>query len=460
MFADQPLWNNTSHFVKFIQASITQQIILEFWWDFYKTRIVVVTHNIIVSFVLWIENFGSQPLYENNTFLASIFGTKLACWSKVIGKKIAHWNNNYWNDPKELLLALFVGHNPITIDNDFHCLLSQSVRQAGIGLWNPTMAVDRLFVASQEVTEILAEKLVASIFLLQWHWDQVKASRAALQKNRMMEETDFLSELTGRDREMGNRFETVCKLGAWLTALFWWLKGTKICPIEFQDALRNWYDKKPLDLETTCNGCSKTFNVVHAMPCKKGSLVSWLHKAAKQEWITLLQLAYSRSCVSNKPKITYECNITASAGAAAAAALSAPADLPTTGNDAFGDIFVDEFWKPNYTCIFKVCISDVHSKLHRWKKLAALLKSAETLKKKKYLWACQHLSQRTQNTLNEHLLKLQQLFVGESPLVVVPEKHHPMVFHDEKSSALFCLVCGVVEPPQGAANFWNPLQWY
>lgn len=87
---------------------------------------------------------------------------------------------------KDFLLALFGGHSPIAIYNDFSHLLSQSIRWAGIWLQNSMMAVDSLFAASKDATEILAENLVSSTdSLLEQHQDQVKASRAALRKDQI-----------------------------------------------------------------------------------------------------------------------------------------------------------------------------------------------------------------------------------------------------------------------------------
>lgn len=94
-------------------------------------------------------------------------------------------------------------------------LSPQPQHQAGTGICNPTMAVDNLFAASKEAMEIFA--------LLGWHQDQVKASRVTLQKDQAVNKTDFLLELMGGDREMGNQLETACNSGASLTALSWWL---------------------------------------------------------------------------------------------------------------------------------------------------------------------------------------------------------------------------------------------
>lgn len=94
------------------------------------------------------------------------------------------------------------------------------------------------------------------------------------------------------------------------------------------------------------------------------------------------KLAYSRSCVCEKPKINYGCNTPSSAGATLAA-LSAQDAFSNTGDNAWDNIFVDGFWKTNYTCIFNMHISDVPMKSNQGKKPTTVPKSAETLKEKK-----------------------------------------------------------------------------
>lgn len=62
---------------------------------------------------------------------------------------------------EHFLQALFGGHTPITIDDNFCCLLSHSVRRAKLGIRNPMVVVDHLFEASKEATEILVRNLAS-----------------------------------------------------------------------------------------------------------------------------------------------------------------------------------------------------------------------------------------------------------------------------------------------------------
>lgn len=95
---------------------------------------------------------------------------------------------------EHFLLELFSGHMPITVDDDFHHLLSHSIRRARLGIWNPTMVADHLYEPSKEATEILAENLASGDeFSLEAHQDKVKALRAALRKDWTTVGMDFLA---------------------------------------------------------------------------------------------------------------------------------------------------------------------------------------------------------------------------------------------------------------------------
>ncbi|KAL7461374.1 hypothetical protein ACHAXS_001793 [Conticribra weissflogii] len=140
---------------------------------------------------------------------------------------------------------------------------SATASSARLGIQNLMLVAEWLFLGLSEETETLVDTLVLGMdFSLEQHWDQVKSSRAALWKDQGQEEMDFLVTLTGGDREMENQIATTCEPGTWLMALPQHLSSTKLCPFEFRDALKIQYCKKPLDLESTCNGCGNlTFHM-------------------------------------------------------------------------------------------------------------------------------------------------------------------------------------------------------
>ncbi len=93
-------------------------------------------------------------------------------------------------------------------------------------------------------------------------------------KVRTALETYFLDLYGGFDWKIQHMLRLACDAGAWLTSLSRRMNGTKICILEFMDALQLCYNFHPLKLEMTCNGYSGKFSVDHAMSGKLGGLLS------------------------------------------------------------------------------------------------------------------------------------------------------------------------------------------
>lgn len=94
----------------------------------------------------------------------------------------------------DFLPALFRGTTPITIDDNFCCLLSHGIKMGSIGICNPTKVADHLFAASKEATAILAKNLAANAdFLVKAHCAQVQQALAAMHCDQKVEEEAFLT---------------------------------------------------------------------------------------------------------------------------------------------------------------------------------------------------------------------------------------------------------------------------
>lgn len=105
----------------------------------------------------------------------------------------------------DFLPALFGRTTPMTIDNDFSCLLSHSVKMGGIGIRNPTTVPDCIFAASKEAAALLPKTLMANAnFLIEAHCDQVWQAAAAMRHDCMKAEEAFLEELSSRDCSLCN----------------------------------------------------------------------------------------------------------------------------------------------------------------------------------------------------------------------------------------------------------------
>jgi hypothetical protein len=91
--------------------------------------------------------------------------------------------------------------------------------------------------------------------------------------------------------------------GLWLTILLSTVNGMEPLAQEFQDQLLLWYARSPGDLPEVCNGCGLTFNIQHAMTCKKGGLMIIHHNEIGDKLADINFNALTPSDVHNEPSI-------------------------------------------------------------------------------------------------------------------------------------------------------------
>ncbi|KAL7458900.1 hypothetical protein ACHAXS_000436 [Conticribra weissflogii] len=94
-----------------------------------------------------------------------------------------------------------------------------------------------------------------------------------------------------------------------------------------------------------------------------------------------------KSHVGDKPKIFFGRNTGLNTGETAAnITTSRTHNQPRL--EACSDAFVDDFWESGTTCIFNVCITDIHAASYKRNSPIRTLKTAKESKKKRYLQAC------------------------------------------------------------------------
>lgn len=168
------------------------------------------------------------------------------------------------NTKENYLTVLLGGQTLLTINDNFHCLLSQIIRRAGLRLWNPKKAADCLSVASKDDTEILSRIWVLGAeYLLEWHSNQVKATRMELLQD---DRGDVLP------CRVDSRMCASLELGFQL-----YLDSSmeeKYVHLSFGTFIASSKAKCHWISRTPANFCGKHFNVTHIMPCKKGRLVT------------------------------------------------------------------------------------------------------------------------------------------------------------------------------------------
>ena len=96
-----------------------------------------------------------------------------------------------------------------------------------------------------------------------------------------------------------NRQHAICrskdgKLSGWLTVLPVAKFNFDLSPQEFRDALALRYRKPLLNVPDFCDGCGSTFDLAHALDCRKGGLVIQRHNEVRDAFGDLSALVWSQ----------------------------------------------------------------------------------------------------------------------------------------------------------------------
>jgi hypothetical protein len=216
------------------------------------------------------------------------------------------------------------------------------------------------------------------------HVSTMTSARAEMRLRKLSDSDTKLTTIVSplskdRRRTIKRRQHT----GAWLSALPSTVNGTELSAQEFRDAVSMRYGITPSDLPSFWDSCDARFSLQHALGCKKGGLVIFRHNEIQDELIHLAEKAFTPSAVRDKPLIrgrstekVDECPVRQTS-----------ANQPAKEDDR-GDILLQGFWARGTECIVDVRVTDTDAALYRAQDPAAILKSQEKEKKRKYLAAC------------------------------------------------------------------------
>ena len=271
------------------------------------------------------------------------------------------------------------------INDEFHLLLAQGVKQGGLAIRDPAGAANRLHWASIAATGVLVTSLLEHTTLdIEAHAGCVRQAGATARREQVEDGKKVVEALSLRQGpKVKKRLDRMKETGAWLAVIPDRFSGTALSLQEWHDNLSLRYGKTPRGLPRKCDGCGAGFTVEHGLSCKKGGLVSIRHDDVHDEWAHLCGLALTSSRVTTEPLIHYGDGMGASLGGT-----TGNRNGNTLGEEARGDVSAHGFWQKGRSTIFDVRITDTDSKSYGNTASDKLLERFAQLKRDKYDEAC------------------------------------------------------------------------
>ena len=196
-----------------------------------------------------------------------------------------------------LIPALTEGRH---VSADERVLLSLPPRLGGMGIIAPTRTCQQEFTFSKIATNMLTSAICEQQHDLPPNFtEQCKTTRAEIRSKRRADQSEVLEDLRSRMTPVESRTNDInCETGAsiWLTTLPIEEKGFSLTKREFWDSVHLRYGWPLPRLPSKC-ACGETFNVAHALSCKKGGFVTQRHNELRDMTADLLSEVCRDVCV-------------------------------------------------------------------------------------------------------------------------------------------------------------------
>ena len=270
----------------------------------------------------------------------------------------------------KLVPALFGGEKP-DIPNK---ILTLNPKDGGLGIQNPRWIAQSQYKDSKLKTAIHSETIRQqkhvmlettpegkSIAEVQ---NEVKEARSQWRAQNIegIEIPEQLRTCIAQAKDEG--------ASSWLNALPLKEQNLHLNKEQFSDALCLRYNQRIKNLPSTCP-CGSTFNVEHALNCKKGGFIAQRHDNLRDLFTNLL----TKVCkdVQVEPHLLPVTNETFEHRTA------------NTSSEARLDVKANGFWQRNQTAFFDIRVTHVNSSSQAGKSTQTIFKNHENSKKREYL---------------------------------------------------------------------------
>uniref|UniRef100_A0A8D8W759 Reverse transcriptase domain-containing protein n=3 Tax=Cacopsylla melanoneura TaxID=428564 RepID=A0A8D8W759_9HEMI len=258
------------------------------------------------------------------------------------------------------------------VGDDEADLFSLPVKKGGLAINNPMIMANLNFETSKKCSTVLVSSISnkTQLELCEHHNAMNEAKKLAKTIKNDMEDSLLQNTLQKFppqkkrtiERSIGSVVKT--KISGWLSAMPLKRDHLDMSRYEFRDALAIRYNRQPVDMPQSCDGCGeKKFDLNHALCCKTGGLVTRRHNEIRDLFGELCEKAWGN--VTKEPIISEE----------------APG--------LRGDLAVRGVWEAQREALFDVRVMDTDAPSYVSRPVMSVLQSAEEEKKRKYLQACE-----------------------------------------------------------------------
>ena len=286
---------------------------------------------------------------------------------------------DYLTPIEELLANTFIptlfGRN-YAFPSCLRSLFTLPPREGGLGITSPAEESKQQFEGSIYITKphveaiVSQEQYIAGNTINELKQEHLQKKSTALKKKIVEVDLDLPPpppppEVHGfaiQARDKG--------ASTWLTALPLREQGFDLNKEQFRDALSLRYNIPLEGLPSTC-ACGDTFNVVHALSCKKGGFVAMRHDSIRD----ILTSFLGKVCkdVQSEPHLIPLENEVLHLNTA------------NRSEEARLDIKANGFWQHGQTSFFDIRVTHVNAMSNRNKSTKAIFRNHELAKKREYM---------------------------------------------------------------------------
>jgi hypothetical protein len=250
-------------------------------------------------------------------------------------------------------------------------LFSLPARMGGLNILNPVQTNEMSYSISRKLTDTITKALQRNIpFDSGQHLSNylhIQEEVIRLKNSMLNDKFAVIFQNLNQPQQRAILRTKDQKISTWLTVLPISRYQFDLSPQEFRDALSIRYKKPLLCIPPLCDGCGSSFDLSHALSCKKGGLVTLRHNEIRDTFGDLSSFAWSQI---KKEPVVRESNLNDKTPALIA------------------DLSVRGVWQPQVEALFDIRVIDTDAQSYSNRSPKDILSMAEKEKKAKYNKAC------------------------------------------------------------------------